>query len=119
MHGITAWQYRNLDNHIQSLLKRTFMAAGGPYGETRCRDASSRTTESPEDQRLDPRLERLPSGASSTPLPTYLFIGLPICFALALGIILIGFRGAVTIESAVFLGLGCLGILSVRRLNRQ
>lgn len=100
-------------------MKRTFMAAGGPYGETRCRDASSRTTGSADEQRLDPRLERLPSGACSTPLPTYLFIGLPICFALALGIILIGFRGAVTIESAVFLGLGCLGILSVRRLNRQ
>jgi hypothetical protein len=72
-----------------------------------------------DDQRLDPKLERRPSGAAPAALPAFLFIGLPICFAFALGIILIGFRGSVTIESMVFLVLGSLGLLLVRYLNRH
>lgn len=72
-----------------------------------------------EEQRLDPKIEPLKVGASSTTLPSYLFIGLPICFVVALGVIMIGYRGAFTVESLVFFGLGAIGILLVRYLNRH
>lgn len=72
-----------------------------------------------EEQRLDPKIEPLKVGASSTMLPSYLFIGLPICFVVALGVIMIGYRGAFTVESLVFFGLGAIGILLVRYLNRH
>ncbi|NLX48833.1 MAG: hypothetical protein GXY82_02940 [Methanospirillum sp.] len=72
-----------------------------------------------DEQRLDPKLERLTVGTAPAALPSYLFIGLPISFTIALGIILIGFNGAVTIESAVLLALGVIGILLVRFASRQ
>lgn len=72
-----------------------------------------------EEQRLDPKIEPLKVGASSTTLPSYLFIGLPICFVVALGVIMIGYRGAFTVESLVFFSLGAVGLLLVRYLNRH
>ena len=72
-----------------------------------------------EEQRLDPKIEPLKCGASSTTLPSYLFVGLPICFIVALGVIMIGYRGAFTVESLVFFSLGAVGILLVRYLNRH
>lgn len=95
------------------------MAPDTSFGRVRGPAAGRPEATPSDDQRLDPKLERRPSGAAQTALPAFLFIGLPICFAFALGIILVGFHGAVTIESVVFLGLGSLGLLLVRYLNRH
>lgn len=93
----------------------TVASYGRPSGHTVERIGAA----SVDEQRLDPKLEQLTSGAAPADLPSYTFIGLPICFMIALGIIMIGFRGAFTIESMAFFGLGALGILLVRYLNRR
>ncbi len=90
-----------------------------PFGQAAVPNVEMMEAVHDEEQRLDPKIEPLKCGASSTTLPSYLFIGLPICFIVALGVIMIGFRGAFTIESLVFFGLGAVGILLVRYLNRH
>jgi len=80
---------------------------------------SVRTTASFDEGRLDPGLGRLTDCAAPPEIPTYLVLGFPICFTIALGILLIGFRGAATPEAIGFLALGGLGLLIVRYLNRR
>ncbi len=95
------------------------MAPIPSYGGARGTGVGRATAAPVDEQRLDPKLERFTSGAAPAALPSYLLLGLPICFMIALGIILVGFHGALTPESLVFFGLGILGLFFVRYLNRQ
>lgn len=73
-----------------------------------------------DEGRLDPGLQQLvTTGAAPPAMPTYLVLGLPICFTVALGILMIGFRGALTIEAVGFLALGAIGLVALRSLNRE
>lgn len=95
------------------------MAPAGSYGRRFDGVPASANSRPVDEGRLDPKLERLPSAAAPAALPAYLFIGLPICFCIALGIILIGFNGSVTIPSLALLVLGGFGLVLVRYLNRS
>lgn len=72
-----------------------------------------------DEGRLDPKLEWLTTCATPPAVPSYLFVGLPICFTIALGIILLGFYGALNPAAIGFLALGGLGLIFVRYLNRH
>jgi hypothetical protein len=95
------------------------MAPAGSYGKAPS-SGPARTKTAPFDEgRLDPGLGQLTSCTAPPAVPTYLVLGLPICFAIALGILLIGFRGALTPDAIAFLALGGLGLVIVRYLNRH
>lgn len=72
-----------------------------------------------DEGRLDPGLGQFKTGAAPPAMPTYLVLGLPICFTIALGILLIGFRGGLTLDALAFLALGAIGLFVVRYLNRH
>jgi hypothetical protein len=72
-----------------------------------------------DEQRLDPKLSQLTAYAAPPSLPTYLVLGLPICFTIALGILVIGFRGAFTPESLVLFTLGAIGLILVPFFDRR
>jgi hypothetical protein len=95
------------------------MGPAGVSWKDRTAGSGHAKTVCPDERRLDPGLKRLTDCAAPPELPTYLVLGFPICFTVALGILLIGFRGALTPEAMGFLALGGLGILIVRYLNRH
>lgn len=94
------------------------MAPAGSYGKTPV-IGSVRTTARFDEGRLDPGLGQFKTCAAPPATPTYLVLGLPICFTIALGILLIGFRGALTPDAIAFLAIGGLGLVLVRYLNRR
>ena len=94
------------------------MAPAGSYGKASS-TGSRRTTACFDEGRLDPGLGQLTACSAPPATPTYLVLGLPICFTIALGILLIGFRGALTPDAIAFLAIGCLGLVLVRYLNRR
>jgi hypothetical protein len=71
-----------------------------------------------DEGRLDPKL-RLTTNAAPPAIPMYLALGFPISFAIALGILLVGVRGALTPEAIGFIVLGGLGVVIIRYLNRR
>jgi hypothetical protein len=94
------------------------MAPAGSYGKAQV-TGSARTTGCFDEGRLDPGLEQFKTCAAPPVTHAYLVLGLPICFTIALGILLIGFRGALTPDAIAFLALGGIGLLLVRYLNRR
>lgn len=95
------------------------MAPAGSYGKAPSTGARRVTVPPVDEQRLDPGLRQLTACAAPPEIPTYLIIGLPICFTIALGIMIIGFRGALTLESLALLTLGVIGLIFVRYLDRR
>jgi hypothetical protein len=94
------------------------MAPAGSYGKAPVTGSGRTMTACIDEGRLDPGLGQLTACTAPPASPTYLVLGLPICFAIALGILLIGFRGALTPDAIAFLALGGLGLVLVRYLNR-
>jgi hypothetical protein len=94
------------------------MTPGGSFGQTPAAKPGRVVTARIDEGRLDPGLERLTTCAAPPAVPSYLFVGLPICFTIALGIILLGSNGP-TPTSLGFIGLGVLGLFAVRYLNRH
>jgi hypothetical protein len=94
------------------------MAPAGSYGKA-ATAGSTHKDACVDEGRLDPGLAQFKTCAAPPAVPTYLVLGLPICFMVALGILLIGFRGALTLEGLGFLAIGGLGLVLVRYLNRH
>ncbi len=92
------------------------MAPAGSYVKSPSSDSARTVTGCSDEGRLDPGLRRLTDCAAPPAVPMYIALGFPICFTVALGILLIG---AHTLEAIGFLALGGLGIAIVRYLNRH
>ncbi len=82
-------------------------------------DARQMAAFTADEQRLDPKLSQLTATAAPPALPTYLVLGLPICFIVALGILIIGFRGSFTLESLVLFTVGAIGLILVPYLDKR
>jgi hypothetical protein len=96
------------------------MAPAGLYAKAPADGAKPPSPASVDEGRLDPGLQQFATTCAAPPaMPTYLVLGLPICFTVALGILLIGFRGALTLEAIGFLALGAIGLVALRSLNRE
>jgi len=95
------------------------MAPAGSYGKAPTAGPGPTMTACFDEGRLDPGLGQFKTCAAPPATPTYLILGLPICFTIALGILLIGFRGALTPDAIAFLAIGGLGLVLVRYLNRR